>query len=141
MLEFEPLWFFVQLATFLSLIFILNTMLFKPMVRLCKEREEGTKGALESAKALDSEKDEVMARIEEKLSEARTSARTAFEGLSNEGLDAQKEALDAAQNEAVEINRKAKEELSAAADKARAGLKSDIESFSKQIVEKLVGAK
>lgn len=141
MLEFEPLWFFVQLTTFLCLIFVLNTMLFKPMLRLFKEREEGTKGALESAKALDSEKDEVMAKIEEKLSEARGNARTAFEGLSNEGLDAQKEALDAAQNEAVEINRKAKEELNAAADKARAGLKSDIESFSKQIVEKLVGAK
>ncbi|MEN8263624.1 MAG: ATP synthase F0 subunit B [Nitrospirota bacterium] len=141
MLEFEPTWFFVQLATFLSLIFILNTMLFKPMLRLFKEREEGTKGSLGSAKAMDSEKDEVLAKIEEKLSEARRNARTAFEGLSNEGLDEQKKALDSAQNEAVEINRKAKEELNAAADKARAGLKSDIESFSKQIVEKLVGAK
>ncbi len=141
MLEFEPFWFFIQLVTFLSLIFILNTMLFKPMLRLFKEREEGTKGSLENAKAMDSEKDEVLAKIEEKLSEARNGARKTFEELSNEGLEVQKGSLGVAQNEAVEINRKAKEELNAAADKARAGLKSDIESFSKQIVEKLVGAK
>ena len=140
MLEFNA-WFFAQLANFLLLLIVLNIILFKPILRIIKEREENTTGALENAKALDREKDEVLAQVDEKLSEARGNARTVYEGLSNEGLDTQKKALESAQNEAVEINRKAKEELSAAADKARAGLKSDIESFSKQIVEKLVGAK
>ena len=140
MLEFSG-WFFHQLANFIILLIVLNFILYRPMLRLFKEREEGTAGALESAKAMDGEKDGVLARIDEKLSEARDKARTVFEGLSNEGLDSQKITLESAQNEAVEINRKAKEELEAATEKARAGLKSDIESFSKQIVEKLVEAK
>ena len=134
MLEFSP-WFFAQLANFLLLLFILNKILYKPMLRLFKEREDGTRGALESAQTMDKEKDGVLAQIDGKLSEARGNARTLFEGLSNEGLETQKDALQSAQNEAVEINRKAKEELEAATEKARAGLKSDIENFSKQIVE------
>lgn len=140
MLEFNA-WFFAQLANFLLLLIVLNIILYKPILRIIEERKENTTGALENAKALDREKDEVMAQIDEKLSEARGNARTVYEGLSIEGLDTQKKALESAQNEAVEINRKAREELGAATETARAGLKSDIESFSKQIVEKLVGTK
>jgi len=133
-------WFFVQLANFLILLFLLNTILFKPLLKLFKERDDNTKGALESANGMDREKDDVLAQIEEKLSGARTEARSIFENLSNEGLEVQKNSVQSAQNESVEINKKAKAELEAATDKARNALKSDIEAFSKQIVEKLVGA-
>ncbi|MBI5665068.1 MAG: ATP synthase F0 subunit B [Nitrospirae bacterium] len=133
-------WFFAQLANFILLLIILNSLLYKPFLRLFKERDENTKGALEKAKALDREKDGLLAQIEAKLTEARGKARTSFESLSKEGADVQRSALEAAQNEAVEINRKAKADLEAATEKARASLKSDVETFAKQIVEKLVGA-
>jgi F-type H+-transporting ATPase subunit b len=133
-------WFFVQLANFILLLIILNIILYKPFLRLFRERDENTKGALESAKALDKEKDDLLARVDAKLSEARGKARTSFEELSKAGADIQRSALEAAQNEAVEINRKAKADLEAAAEKARASLRSDVEAFAKQIVEKLVGA-
>jgi F-type H+-transporting ATPase subunit b len=132
-------WFFVQLANFLILLFLLNTILFKPLLKLFKERDDNTKGALDSASAMDREKDDVLAQIEEKLSGARTEARSIFENLSIEGLDVQKSSVQSAQNESIEINKKAKTELEAATDKARNALKSDIEAFSKQIVDKLVG--
>ncbi len=45
-------WFFVQLANFLLLLIILNIILFKPFLRLFKEREDNTKGALDSAKTI-----------------------------------------------------------------------------------------
>jgi F-type H+-transporting ATPase subunit b len=133
-------WFFVQLANFFILFIVLNTLLFKPVLRQFKEREEKTSGALEKAREMDKQKDAVITRIDERLLDARNKAREVFEESSNEGMSVQKEALGSAQNEAVEINRKAKEDLKAAAEKARAGLKSDIEAFSKNIVEKLVGA-
>ena len=138
MLEFNN-WFFVQLVNFLILFVFLNHFLFQPFLRLFKERKDNTEGALESARAMDKEKNEVLSQIDAKLSGARQKARTAFEELSREGLEIQKHSLDAAQNEAVDINRKAKADLEEAAEKARAALKSDIEKFSKQIVEKLVG--
>ena len=133
-------WFFVQLANFILLLIILNSILYKPFLRLFKERDDNTRGALEKAKTLDSEKDGLLLQIDAKLAEARAKARTSFETLSKEGADIQRSALDAAQNEAVEINRKAKADLEAATEKARASLRSDVEMFAKQIVEKLVGA-
>ena len=139
MLELNK-WFFYQLANFLLLLIFLNIFLFKPFLRLFKERNDRTQGALDDAKALDSEKDTMIEEIESKLTEARGRARTAFEDLSNEGLETQKQVLNEAQKEAVEINRKAKEELEATVNGVRSSLKSDIESFSKKIVEKLVGA-
>ncbi len=133
-------WFFVQLANFAILYFALNAILFKPILKKFKEREEMTEGALEKARKMGESKDGIIAQVDAKLVEARKTAREAFESLSNEGLDSQKQALGSAQNEAVEINRKAKDDLDKAVEKARASLKTDIETFSKQIVEKLVGA-
>ncbi len=138
MLELNK-WFFVQLANFLLLLVVLNVILFRPFMQLFKERKEGTEGALEKAKAMEKEKDEVLAQIDAKLSDARGQAKKIFEELSREGLDIQRTTIESAQDEAVEINRKAKAELEAAAEKARAALRSDVETFSKQIVEKLVG--
>ncbi|HBH61266.1 MAG TPA: hypothetical protein DDX85_05905 [Nitrospiraceae bacterium] len=133
-------WFFAQLANFILLLIILNAILYKPFLRLFRERDENTRGAIEKAKALDSEKDGLLAQIDAKLAEARGKARTTFEALSKEGADMQRSALEATQNEAVEINRKAKADLEAATQKARAALQSDVETFAKQIVQKLVGA-
>lgn len=133
-------WFFAQLANFLILLFLLNTILFKPLMKLFKERDDNTKGAIDSAHAMDREKDDVLAQIEGKLSGARTEARSIFENLSNAGLEVQKNSVQSAQNESMEINKKARAELENATEKARNALKSDIETFSKQIVDKLVRA-
>jgi len=140
MLDIYPVWFLVQLATITFLFLFLNFYLFQPFLKLFEERKENTQGALDRAKELDQEKDNLLASVDAKLNEARNQARSNFEEASNEGLEVQKKALEAAQAEAMEINKKAKADLGAAADKARAALKSDVESFSKQIVDKLVGS-
>jgi len=139
MLELNK-WFFAQLANFLLLLIILNIILFKPLLRLFKERDAGINGSLNAAKSMAQEKDNLMAGIDSKLVEGRTKAKAVFEGLSKEGTEAEKQALDSARNEAAELNKKAKAELGSAVEKARASLRTDVENFSKQIVEKLVKA-
>jgi F-type H+-transporting ATPase subunit b len=140
MLDIYPLWLFVQFATIVFLFLFLNYYLFQPFLRLFKEREDNTQGALDKAKELDQQKDTLLADIDEKLNAARSTARSNFEEASNEGLEIQKKALEEAQAEAMEINKKAKADLETAADQARTALRSNVEAFSKQIVEKLVGA-
>jgi F-type H+-transporting ATPase subunit b len=139
MLELNK-WFFAQLANFLLLLILLNIILFKPLFRLFKERDACINGALDSARSMDKEKDGIMARIDAKLSEGRTRAKTTFEELSKQGMEIQKQALTTAQNEAAVLNKNAKDELGSAVEKARVLLRSDIETFSRQIVEKLVKA-
>lgn len=137
MLELNK-WFFAQLANFLLLLIALNIILFRPILRLFRERDKGINGALEDAKAMDQEKDGLLATIDAKILAARTQAKGTFEQASREGMEVQKQALSAAQQEASVMNSKAKAELEASLEKARASLKSDIETFSRQIVEKLI---
>jgi F-type H+-transporting ATPase subunit b len=92
MLELNK-WFFAQLANFLLLLILLNIILFRPLLRLFKERDAGINGALDSAKSMDKEKDSIMAQIDTKLAEGRTRAKTIFEELSKQGMDVQKQAL------------------------------------------------
>ena len=132
-------WFFAQLANFLLLLVILNAILYKPILRIFEERKSSTTGFLEDAKAMGKDKDELMAQIDAKLSDARSTAKSIFESLSEEGKAAQKKTVGSAQNESVEINKKARDDIEAATDKARTSLKADIESFSTKIVAKLVG--
>lgn len=133
-------WFFVQLANFFLLLYFLDRIIYKPLFRIFKERAENTQGALDRAKAMDKERDDLMGRIDAKLAGARDNARAIFEELSSDGMEIQRKALEEANSEAVEINKRAKKDLENATKKARAALKSNIENFSKQIVGKLVGA-
>ena len=138
MLEINEL-FFVQLANFLILFILLNYILFKPLLRLFKERDDRTKGFLEKAKTIGKDREDISSQIDAKLAEARNKAKTIFEELSKEGLSSQKESLDLARKDAAEINKKAKEHLEAETKKARESLRKDVEAFSKKIVEKMVG--
>ncbi len=139
MLDIQPIWFAVQLANFLILLFLLNRILFKPLLELFREREDRTKGAIDNAKGMNSERDGVLEEIEKKLSGARNRAREVFEGISSEGLEEQKKFVDEATGEAMKIAHQAREKLQAETKKAKETLRKEVESFSKTIVEKMIG--
>src|SRR4030067_1891741 len=123
-------WFFVHLINFLVLLILLNYILFKPLLCLLTRRQDHIKGSLNSAKAMDKEKEGHLEEIGKQLAGARNNARNIFEGLSSEGLEIQKGFLEAAQKEADSISTKARENLKAEVEKARESLRKDVESFS-----------
>ncbi|HEX8947310.1 MAG TPA: hypothetical protein VF790_00025 [Dissulfurispiraceae bacterium] len=140
MLEFSQLWFSVLLVNFLVLLFVLNAILFKPLAKIAREREDATRGALDEARAMADRKDEAVARMNAELLAARNKAKEAYNALKESGQVVQKEALAKAEAQAVEMIEKARKELQAETEKARAALKGDIEKFSEEIVRKLVKA-
>ncbi len=139
MLEFNQ-WFFVLLANFIVLFFVLSALLFKPLAKVFKEREAATTGALDEAKTLTAKKDDSIAKMNAELLSAKNKAKAAFDSLREEGVTKQKETLSKTEAEAVEMIEKARKELQAEAEKARTALKADIERFSEEIVNKLVKA-
>lgn len=139
MLEFNQ-WFFVLLANFLILFFILSAILFKPLARIFKDREEATTGALNEAKTLNERKDEAIARMNAELLAAKNNAKKIFDSLREEGLTKQKEIIAKTEAEASEMIEKAKRELQEDVQRVRAALRADIEKFSEEIVNKLVKA-
>jgi len=132
-------WFFVHLINFLVLLALLNYILFKPLLCLITRRSDHVKGSLNSAKAMDKEKETQLQAVETKLTGARNKARIIFEELSKEGLAKQKEQVETTQKDAAEINRRAKEDLEKEIKKAKESLRKEVETFSKMIVEKMVG--
>lgn len=139
MLEFNQ-WFFVLLANFLILLFVLNSILFKPLAKLFKEREAATEGALEDAKAMIVRKDEAVSKMNAELLAARNKAKDTFNALKEEGQAVQRDALSKSEAQAVEMIEQARKDLRAETERARAALKADVEKFSDEIVRKLVKA-
>jgi F-type H+-transporting ATPase subunit b len=132
-------WFFVLLANFLILLYVLNLILFKPLLRVFDEREQSVKGSLAAAKEMEAQKENALEQMRKELSEAAGRAKQQFEALRAEGQGKQRDALSAAAQEAAGIAEKARQELRAEAGKARSALRADVERFSEEIVRKLVG--
>lgn len=140
MLKFELVWFLVLLANFLVLLFIMNQILFKPLLKLFNERDKAISGSLEEARDMEIERETELDNLMKEFSRGKSDAREKFEAFKQEGLDRQKQMLEKAQQEAVGILDSARAELRAESEKAREKLRSDVQRFSDEIVTKLVGA-
>lgn len=140
MLDIDKFWLLILVANFLGLVYILNIILFRPLLKVFHEREDTVKSSLDAAKEMSSRKEEGIERMNREISEARSKAKEAFEGLRNDGLAVQKSLLSDAETAAAGMLQKAREELKSEGEKARKSLKSDIEKFSDEIVRKLVNA-
>jgi F-type H+-transporting ATPase subunit b len=137
MLEFNN-WIFVLFLNFIILFFILNAILFKPLLQIFKEREDFVKGDLDAAKDMREKSEEGIARLNRELAESRGKAKEIFEALKAEGLSKQKEVLSATEAEAFATLEKARAEIKSDAEKARQSLRADVDKFSDEIVRKLV---
>ena len=140
MLDLEPKWLVVLLINFLVLVYILNILLFRPLLAMFKERETSVKGSLDAAKEMDRKKEEGIERMNKELSDARHKAKDVFEKLREEGLNSQRAFLAEAEAQATSMLQKAREELKAETEKAKSALKADADKFSEEIVRKLVKA-
>lgn len=139
MLEFS-VWYFALLANFLILLAVLNFILFKPMVKLFHQREDTIKGALDSAKKMNEEKENGLLQVKLDLENARLKARDAFEQIRGEGLEKQRQILTRANQDALAHSEKVRAELTAETAKAREAMKGQIDEFADSILRKLVKA-
>lgn len=139
MLELNK-WFFVLLVNFLVLLYILNIILFRPILKILKERDASVKDYLKAAKELEQKREEAIVRMNQELQAARVKAKEIFEEIRKDGLEKQRSLLEEANREAIEMISKAKEEIAVEAEKARQSLRADVDRFSDEIVRKLVGA-
>ncbi len=140
MLDIHVNWLLVLAANFIVLMFVLNSILYKPLLRIFKEREASTKGFLNAARDMNANKEAGIEKMNKEIAEARKRAKGAFDTMRNEGLGTQKQALSDAEAAAAGLLQKAREELKAEVAKATQALRGDVEKFSDEIVRKLVKA-
>lgn len=132
-------WFFVLLLNFLVLLYLLNIILFKPLLRLFTEREGTINNSLNAARDLEKKKDEALLQMNRELKDAHKKAREIFETIRVQGIERQRELLEAASSEASGLIHNARTDLKKEAGRVRQQLRADAEKFSDEIVRKLIG--
>jgi F-type H+-transporting ATPase subunit b len=140
MLDIHVKWLIVLAANFLILLYLLNIILYKPLLKIFDERKNSVKGSLDAVKEMSTRKEEGIAAMNREIAQARKQAKEIFEGMRSEGVTTEKKLISEAEEKAVGMLQKAREELRAEAEKARQALRADVEKFSDEIVRKLVKA-
>jgi F-type H+-transporting ATPase subunit b len=130
---------FIQIGNFLLLIWILNMVLYKPIRKILKERDnkiDGFRKGIGNAHQSAKEKEK---NFNDAMSDARTKGIKEKEALAQAAMDQEKKIID-------EINKKAHAEIEAVRAKiakeveaARQGLNKEIQSFAEAIGQKILG--
>lgn len=130
---------FWQIGNFLVLLVALNYILFKPIRQVMQEREQGISSSLADAKSAQERMQGLLAQYNISLAEAKLKATATFNGIYQQGLDAQRDMIAAERAKASEMLDKARAEVVSAAETARADLKKEAERLSLEITSKLLG--
>ncbi|MBF0564285.1 MAG: hypothetical protein HQK89_03490 [Nitrospirae bacterium] len=131
-------WFFVLVANFLILMYLLNLLLFKPLITMFKERERIRASVLEEARSLEMKADKAMTALKTEMAIAHDKANAEFMKLRQEGLIIQKELITKSHDESVKLLSVALKEISVKGQEARLSLKEDIQRYADEIVNKLL---
>lgn len=131
--------FFIQMGLFLLLVYILNVLIYKPVLRVMEERGKKISGMEADAVLADKEVEDKLASYRLELDKAKQSGNADRAILKKEGLDKETELLGAAHAEAQKTLSAAKDKITKEVDSALATLKGMTEEMGKDIADKVVG--
>lgn len=125
---------------FLILVALMNGLFFKPLTKVLDERAEYIRQNLNEAKENAKKSEELAQKFDEQLKEVR---RESQEMIAQAQAEAQEQAaknVAQAQQEVQGQREKASAEIIAQKQAALQSLESQVDTLSRQILEKLVGA-
>ena len=130
---------FIQIANFLILLFLLNTLLFKPIRKILSQRNDqmdSFQKIIENFKNkfFRHEKD-----LEQNMIEARKEGHKEKDGLKGEGLAEEREMLQEAFSSTENKIDKARNEIQVKLVDVGRALQSEVDVFSKELAEKILG--
>jgi F-type H+-transporting ATPase subunit b len=129
----------MQVVNFIVLLIVLDFILFKPIMRIIREREMDISSAFKEARAAQERMQELTDRYNASLSEARQKAVAVYNTLYQQGLDAQRDLIAAERAGAGDLLDKARAEIAVAAAAARTDLGKDAERLSQDITAVILG--
>ncbi len=130
-----------QMIGFVVLLFIMNTLLYKPLLKILNEREERIEGTLKSASKAGKEVDEGLKEYEKRLKDAAVKGIEARNKLRQEGVEREKELIEAAREKAAGELAVIKREIEKNKREALIGLKAETKTISQNIAEKILDRK
>lgn len=128
----------IQLGIFLSVLPILSTFVFGPLVRVRDLRRTATVGAVEEAKRLEAVAEEKSEEYRRQIEAARQEGAAVKEQLQQEGYTKAREIIDGTRQQVFARLDAAKAKMRYEADAARRLLEANTEEFARAIAERLL---
>ena len=129
----------LQIFNFLLLLYILNTVLYRPLRAVLAKRKETIESDHGQARGLQQQIDEKMASYQERLQAARVKGNEERAILRAAASKEEAEILGAARLVATEKLQQLKARVATEADAARTALRSDVDALATQVASRILG--
>ncbi len=123
----------------LILIVVLNSMLYQPIRRILKERQEKMNSIEAEATKFEDRIKSLVEDYERKLREARQAGKAEFDKLKEEAKELERKLMEESTKEAEAKRQELMGQLAGQIDAAKKELQAKAESFAVEIAQKLLG--
>lgn len=131
--------FFVTIITFIVFVFLMNKILYAPILNIMEERKNFIDGNYQTARDNETKSIEISEEKESLISNARETAREKYNEKITDYKNKRAEAVLEAQNSAKEELEKTEIELLNLSNEAKESLKGSMTNLANDIVEKVIG--
>ncbi len=131
--------FFIQAGLFLLLVYILNVLVYKPVLKIMEQREGSIKGYRDDAASIAEEIDRRLAEYRARIEEAKGAGNAERAKLKKEGQDKEVEILSAAHEDAQKSLAEARKRIEREKEKALKILRGMIDEMGRSVAEKELG--
>lgn len=128
-----------QIVNFVVLIFILNALLYKPLLGIIDKRSKLFKDSREEVDRLNQAVEQKMAEYEEKLREAKTAAMEQKNMINAEGAENAKGIIAAVREEIPKMMEQFQGSMAKEIGEAKRILRDQSQKISVEIAEKVLG--
>ena len=129
----------IQMVIFLSLIFVLNILLYKPILAIIERRKKQLEESENEIKLFNESVEKRVAEYEEKLKQAKIKGSELKKEIIQEGVNQAKNIVDVVRNEIPVIAREFQEKMDKEVEKAKLILDSHSKKLSLEIAQKVLG--
>ena len=129
----------IQMVLFLILIFVLNILLYKPILSIIERRKKQLEESENEIKLFNESVEKRVAEYEEKLKQAKIKGSELKKEIIQEGVNQAKNIVDVVRNEIPVITREFQQKMDKEVEKAKLILDSHSKELSLEIARKVLG--
>ena len=129
----------IQMIIFLSLIFVLNFLLYKPILAIIDRRKKQLEESENEIKLFNESVEKRVAEYEEKLRQAKIKGSELNKEIIQEGVNQAKNIVDVVRNEIPVIAREFQQKMDNEVQKAKLILDGHSKELSLEIAQKVLG--
>ena len=129
----------IQMVLFLILIFVLNILLYKPILTIIERRKKQLEESENEIKLFNESVEKRVAEYEEKLKQAKIKGSELKKEIIQEGENQAKNIVDVVRNEIPVIAREFQQKMDEEVEKAKLILDSHSKKLSLEIAQKVLG--